>query len=415
MRIVVVGGGIGGLTLGQGLRRRGFDVVVVEKDRDLACTGGYKLHLGTTAVAALRGLLPPTLLELLLSSAVGTPAFRLAVRDHRCRLLLLAADDGGDGTSLDVDRITLRLVLAEGLGDCLLTGRRAVGYQDGADRVIVELDDGNSLEADVVVAADGPGSMFTDKLAGQVTARPTGLVGVAGRTRWADLPVPVRDLLSTDPMLAVGPGGCGLFATAHDPVGSPAIRGFRSLSSTKEPIAIWGLIATDDLLPPQLGEVRSRQLLDRSCELLEQRGWSPTVGALLAASIESSVGGYRLLAADPTRIAPWPAGRVTALGDAVHAMPPTGGQGAATAIRDAALLTERLDAARRGECTVRVAIHDYEEAMRAYARVAVRESLQPVRWIRATATSLGSAVARGALPGIAAGHFAASRLRRLIT
>jgi len=40
MRVVVVGGGIGGLALGAGLRRRGYEVAVFDRDNDVAATGG---------------------------------------------------------------------------------------------------------------------------------------------------------------------------------------------------------------------------------------------------------------------------------------------------------------------------------------------------------------------------------------
>ncbi len=81
-------------------------------------------------------------------------------------------------------------------------------------------------------------------------------------------------------------------------------------------------------------------------------------------------------------LAVWPAGEVTALGDAVHAMPPTGGRGASTAIQDAHVLHRELLAARDGHKTVPMAVHDYQRAMRPYAAAAVAESLQPVGWIR---------------------------------
>lgn len=283
-------GGSPAWPLAQGLLRHGIDVKVVEKDVDLACTGGYKLHLGPPAMTALRELLPPQRLELLLASSVGTQAFELAVRDHRGRLLLRAPGDGA-GMSLDVDRVTLRLVLAEGLGDSLLTGHHATGYRVFGDGVVVEMADGGSLDADVVVAADGASSIFTQLLAGAPTAGPTGLVGVAGRSLWRDLPAPTRELLAAEPMLAIGPGGCGLFATNHDPVGRPAIDGVRNAASTREPIAIWGLIAVDELLPPKLAKVNLRRLVELSLELLERRGWSPAARALIDESIVSSVGG----------------------------------------------------------------------------------------------------------------------------
>lgn len=94
-------------------------------------------------------------------------------------------------------------------------------------------------------------------------------------------------------------------------------------------------------------------------------------------------------------------------------MPPTGGQGAATAIRDAALLAERLDAVTLGQATIRTAVHDYEQHMRRYAQVAVRESLQPVRWIHATATPIGATLTRTVLPSLSAVRAATSRIRPL--
>lgn len=411
MRVVVVGGGIGGLACAQGLRRHGVDVVVVERDRDLAATGGYKLHLGQPALAALRGLLPPDLLEQLYGSAVGTRGFRIALRDHRGRLLLRAGDEG-QGLSLDVDRVTLRLVLADGLGERLLTGRRCTGWSVDDEEVRVTLEDGSVLRGDVLVVADGADSRLVRQLCGGPTSTPTGLVGVAGRSRWEDLSQSSQQLLEGEPMLAIGPGGTGLFATAHDPAGSPAVRTARGAVATTTPMAIWGLIAVEGALPARPHDLGSGSLTAAVVDLLRRYSWTETVVRMVEVAIPSSVAAFRLHGADPDRLAPWPASRATALGDAVHAMPPTGGQGAATAILDAGVLVDRLAAADRGELGVVMAVLDYETTMRAHAALAVRESLQPVGWIRATATPIGSRVTRVVLPAAAAAARVGRGVRR---
>lgn len=85
-------------------------------------------------------------------------------------------------------------------------------------------------------------------------------------------------------------------------------------------------------------------------------------------------------------------------------MPPTGGQAAATAIRDADLLARELDAVVAGRTTVPLAVHAYERAMPAHALPAVRTSLAPLAWQRRLAGPFAQRLARVALPALAAGH-----------
>lgn len=411
MRVIVVGGGIGGLACAQGLLRAGVDVVVVERDTDLASTAGYKLHLAAEVVDALRVLVPAEQVEVLMASAVSTRDFSLAVRDHRGRLLLRAREPEA-GLSLDVDRVTLRTVLARSLGEHLLLGAKCHGWHTEVDGVVAVLSDGRRLSGDLLVVANGAGSALTQTLAGRPTTTPTGFVGVAGRSPWHKLPTPARDLLGAEPMLAVGPGGTGLFATAHDPVGHAAIRSVFAAPATQEPVAIWALIALEEHLPPRLSTLSHEDLVEAAAGLLRRHRWSETLLGLLGGAEPGSVSAFPLYGSDPDDLAPWPSSRVTALGDAVHAMPPTGGQGAGTAIADARALVEEVSAAVRGEVTLPVAINDYEMRMRRHAARAVRESLQPLGWIRAAATPVGASLARGALPVIAAGARAARSLAR---
>ncbi|HEX6345606.1 FAD-dependent oxidoreductase [Umezawaea sp.] len=407
MRVVVVGAGIGGLACAQGLVRGGFDVVVVERDSDLARTAGYKLHLGPPAVAALRALLPADLVEVLHASAVGTRGFSLAVRDHRGRVLVRVVEPSAE-LSLDVDRVTLRAVLAEGLGDRLRLGTTCGGWRREGDTVVAELDDGREEAGDLLVIADGAGSALAERLAGLPTSVPSGLVGVAGRVHWDAVPGAARALLA-EPLLAVGPGGTGLFATAHDPAGGAAVRSERSLTATAGASAIWGLVAVEDALPPRPPPAHE-DLVDLVVGLLGRERWATPLVDLVRADGPRTAAAFRLRASDPDHLAPWPSSRVTALGDAVHAMPPTGGKGAATAILDAEALVDRLRGARRGEVTAVMAVSDYETALRRHAAPAVRESLQPLSWIRATATPQGALLARGVLPVVAAGSAAVRAL-----
>jgi salicylate hydroxylase len=89
---------------------------------------------------------------------------------------------------------------------------------------------------------------------------------------------------------------------------------------------------------------------------------------------------------------------VTALGDAVHAMPPTGGRGAATAIRDADVLAGRLAQVRDGTLALPLALRRFEAEMATYAPAAVAASLVPARWIRALQGPAATIAARAGFP-----------------
>jgi 2-polyprenyl-6-methoxyphenol hydroxylase-like FAD-dependent oxidoreductase len=81
-------------------------------------------------------------------------------------------------------------------------------------------------------------------------------------------------------------------------------------------------------------------------------------------------------------VPPWPTGRATLLGDAIHAMTPAAGLGANTALRDAALLTDQLAAVNRGAAQLRPALAEYEARMREYGFAAVANSLRAMEAIR---------------------------------
>lgn len=398
MRVVVCGGGIGGLALAQGLVRRGLEVVVLERDEDLAQTGGYKLHLAPAPVRALADLLPADQMGELLDRAVRTTGFTLAVRDHRARLLVRAREDE-QGQSVDVDRITLRRALAAGLGDRLRLGQQCARYTESGNGAHVELASGERVVGDVVVIAEGAGSRLARQLAGARTCSSTGLVGVAGRTLVSDLPQRAQQIVREDPLLAFGPGGVGLFASWHAPgAGSGALT---------PPMVIWGMLTVASRPPAGASEDLARA----AAGLLARARWAPGLVDLPRHAAPGTVASFPLLAADPGRIAPWVPRRVTAMGDAAHAMPPTGGQGAATAILDAHQHTTVLAETAEGQRELGPALQAAAHEMRTRSATAVRESLAPVRWIKASAHPAGTAATTLAMPA-AAGIAALARSLR---
>lgn len=411
MRVVVVGGGIGGLALGAGLRRRGFEVAVFDRDTDVAATGGYHITLDERAQSALKDLVEPKIMQRLLASG---SALRLRERDafwDRRGRLLGHGPDLSDSASIDVDRITLRMLLAEAVGDGLHLGCNVsgVGHDDhGAPRVLFT--DGAPVSADLVVGADGTHSVVARHLAGGPTNSPAGLIGFSGRTLRRDLSPGERQRLRPRSGLAIGPRGGALYVGFLDPVGNTALDAPElRMSVTTGPTYIWGAMFPESTSTDSLRHLRGGELQTALLGRFRERGWAEHTLEVIAQADPHSVAGFRFHAASTRAedLAPWAAGRITALGDAVHATPPTAGMGAGAAIRDAASLLTHVSAAADGTATLTDAVDHFEAYMRHRGSEVLTLAMKTVRWILATDTTLGAAATVVSTPILAA----AARLR----
>ncbi|MFI6389937.1 FAD-dependent oxidoreductase [Nonomuraea sp. NPDC050540] len=413
MRIIVIGGGIGGLALAAGLRRHGFDVAVFERDTDVTATGGYHITLDGRAQAALRRLVPPEIIERLLASS---SALRLrdpdAFWDWHGRVLghgpRLA-----DSPSVDIDRITLRTLLADAVGDDLHLGQTVTGVghaDDGTPQVV--LADGTTRQCDLLVGADGAHSLVARHLAGGPTNRPVGIIGFSGRTSAGDLSPPERKRLGPRSGMVIAPRGAALYVGFLDPVGNAVLDAPHLRASvTTGPAYIWGAMFPESAETGSVRGLRGDELRDALLARFRRHGWGEGPLEVIAKADADSIAAFRFNAASTRAqdLAPWPAGCITALGDAVHATPPTAGMGAGAAIRDAADLFTHVCEVSAGTSTLSVAISRFEADMRVRGAEILGLAMRTVRWILATDTPVGAAVTAAATPVLAA----AGRLRRL--
>ncbi|MGW7070020.1 FAD-dependent oxidoreductase [Streptomyces sp. NPDC054855] len=412
MRVVVVGGGIGGLALGAGLRRRGYEVTVFDRDTDVTVTGGYHITLHAQAQAALRKLVAPRTVERLLASA---SALRLRDRDvlwDRHGRMIGRGPDLSDESGVDIDRVTLRTLLAEAVGDDLRLGRKVTGVGRGADGTPeVYFDDTDPVPADLVVGADGAHSLVARYLAGGPTSSRAGIVGFSGRTRREDLSPSEQERLGPRSSLACGPRGAALYVGFLDPVGNAVLDAPELRAAvTSGPTYIWGAMLPESAATDALRELRAEDLQSALLACFRERGWSRRTLDVITAAVPHTVAAYRFHAASTRArdLAPWPAGRITALGDAVHATPPTAGMGAGAAIRDAAALVDQLCDVTDGTTELTVAVSRYEAGMRRRGSEVLTLAMRTVGWIRATDTPLGAAATPVVTRVLAAAH----RLRR---
>lgn len=404
MKIIAIGGGIGGLALAAGLRRQGFEVTVVERDTDLAVTGGYHITLHKPVQDSLAQLLEPKDFEKILASAAdGKKRDPDVFWDWRGRPFwgMKRLEDPG----IDIDRISLRVLLGEAAGDTVLLGRNCGGYEVEGNQVVAKLDDGTKLTGDLLVACDGAQSTVVKQLVGHVTNTPTGIVGVSGRTPASRLSSGLRDKLGTRSSLAMGPHAIALYFGYLDPVGHalldrPDIRA----SITTEPTYIWGAMFPESEETHVLKDKRETALQSGTIDIMKRKGWSSDMLEVIAESDVDDIAIYRFNAAssEPEELAPWVSGRVTALGDAVHATPPTAGMGAGIAIRDADDLVRELVMVRQGKKSLESALQDFEGRMRIRGSEAIAAAMAVIKWIKATDTPVGSVLTKTILPAMAA-------------
>jgi 2-polyprenyl-6-methoxyphenol hydroxylase-like FAD-dependent oxidoreductase len=373
LHVLIAGGGIGGLCLAHGLRKLGIGVSVYERDTSRAeRVDGYRLAINPAGSRSLRACLPEQLWERFVATA-GKRGGGFAFLDSRLRELVVvepeimfAPDPDPAEADYPVDRGTLRGILLDGLDDVVEFGKRLVLYEIGADgRPVAHFADGSSASGDVLVGADGSNSRVRAQLLPQAQQRDLGAVGVGLK-----LPLTAATRGWLPPRLG---SGMNLVLT-----GRPSFL-FTSVFERPEPAGddylLCAFVARRDQLPVNPDRLPPGELQAAVTDLAA--GWHPDLRRVLADCDPGSVAAFGFVAAE--RPAPWEPSTVTLLGDAIHTMPPAGGNGANTALRDARLLALELSAAARGERSVQAAIGRYESELRVYGFEAVDLALQTLR------------------------------------
>jgi 2-polyprenyl-6-methoxyphenol hydroxylase-like FAD-dependent oxidoreductase len=340
-KVVVAGGGIGGLTAAIALRRAGFEVSVFERAAELGEVGAGLL-LASNAQKALKKL---GLAEAV--SSLGTPASAAEIRSWRGKVLATIPAyelEKKIGTpSAAVHRADLHALLAREVGEgTLRLGTEVGAFEQDENGVRVLLADGSRESADILVGADGLRSRVRTRLYGPEKPR------YAGYTAWRAVVEPKEDLL---------PWGSGFeswgrgarFGCAH--IGKGRVYWFATANAPE---------GEKDGPPGSLDGAKAKLLRLFS-------GWHRPVADLVEAAEEGAILRTDIYDRDPLG-GRWGEGRVTLLGDAAHPMTPNLGQGACQAIEDAVVLARCLG--ERGATA---------ESLRSYERLRAERVAMVVR------------------------------------
>ena len=319
-RILIAGGGIGGLTLAALLHRRGRECLVLERTARFAPVGAG-LVLQPNAVKALRigGIEEEVLSH-------GSPMEKMEIRDDHGRVLssVEAADfQRRFGASIfGFHRATLHHALTTIIPEMSIQLGAAVrAFGQTADGVSVDLDSGERIEGAALVGADGLNSAVRRQTLADGEARHSGY------TSW-------RGVM---------------------PRGSLWPKGGMSESWGRG--ARFGLVAIDGerLYWFATANVAAGGRDSGKAELLRRfSGWHAPICEAIEATPDEAILRTDITDRNPVRV--WGEGRVSLLGDAAHPMTPNLGQGGCQAIEDAVV----LDLCLAHHADVATALKDYE-------------------------------------------------------
>jgi len=337
-RVAIVGGGLGGLAAAAFLHRSGVPAVVYEQARQLREVGaGIMVPPNGARMLRRLGVL----------GAFSERAVRLDTgwefRRWQDGTVLSAVDLAANASRLygddmyTVHRADLLDAVKRAVpADAIRLGKRLDRYSTAADGVRLDFTDGEHLEADVLIGADGIHSVIRATLTAPAPPVHSGMCAFR-----ALVPAAAAPDLARRPAQVVwlGPGR----HVVHYPVSAGEMINLVAIAPAGDyATESWTATATVEEF------------------LAEYGGWDDRLLRLINAA--STPGRWALLIRQP--LPQWTWGRVTLLGDAAHPMLPFLGQGAAQAFEDAAVLADCL-AGHQGDPAL--ALRRYESARLARA------------------------------------------------
>jgi salicylate hydroxylase len=314
LKIIIVGGGIGGLAAARALILRGIEVTVYEQAPQLS-EFGAGVVMTPNAMKALRSL---GLEERVLAYAFA-PRAQVARSWRSGRVIDSAPLDTYRehfGASFcTMHRGDLQDVLRQAVGDeHIRLSARCVAVGSDATGARARFEDGHEIEADAVIGADGIHSVVRTALFGAENPRFTGNICWRGLVEAQRLPA---GLVPPEFTLWLGP---------HGHVVHYYVRRGELLN--------WVAITEADAW--------TEESWSREGAMAEVKrtyaGWNQRLLQLFDATERC----YKWALYDREPLAEWGKDRVTLLGDSAHAMLPYLAQGAAQSLEDACVLAAHI-------------------------------------------------------------------------
>lgn len=317
-RIVIAGGGIGGMAAALALLQKGFKVRVFEQAPALTEVGAG-VQISPNGSRALDALGAFERLQAL-SCTPERKEFRLWNSGTAWPMFDLGEQAVGKYgyPYLTVYRPDLLEALTEGVRaldpHSIVLDARVTGVEQGSDAVTLVLEDGRRVEGDILIGADGVRSKVREILWGGAKPKFSGMVAWRGVIPMENLPEHLRRMVGNT---WIGPGG----HVVHYPLRNGKLMNFV------------GTIDREDWQ----AEAWNVQGAAEDCAR-DFAGWHEDVHTMIHAA--PALFTWALMVRDP--MDKWTKGRVSLVGDACHPTLPFLAQGAVMAIEDGVVLARCL-------------------------------------------------------------------------
>ncbi|KIY00445.1 uncharacterized protein Z520_04130 [Fonsecaea multimorphosa CBS 102226] len=356
--VIVVGGGIAGLTTALALRRAGHTVTVVESSSWLREAGAAVVVPPNAARALIR-------FGIDVEKEAKAAPFKNSIDYHFTNTDRPPKfGPGGDGQQVpwarqaqyypglfylahrvDLhDAIKRRCVSPDGPGEPVhvLLSSRVVAWNPAGS---ITLQNGKEMFADLIVAADGIHSVAHEAILGhRVPATPSGLTNMR-------FVLKTETLLSNPDTAQIMEDGDGCFAFYMSADRSTYLLRYPCHNNELQNFGAYGMAEEGDALLALKGEQLSRDAL------LERLSALPPMFRAIGEMVEDTVTDWKLGDRDP--IPTYYRDRLVLVGDAAHPMFPRQGQGAAVSIEDGATLGVLMSGLQsKSDVTKRLMLND---------------------------------------------------------
>ena len=380
--ILIIGAGLGGLALAQGLVRAGFNVLVFERDESPTSRAqGYRISIRPLGMNALAALLTPEKIKQLSRAKVADVGDGFTCANEKMEPLFRIPQ--GQDAVIQFLRSELRSLLQEGIN--IEWNKRLVSFEDKGDRVIAHFEDGSFATGDCLIGCDGGGSAVRELLP-SVYGNDLGSVPKVIDNNRAILGGQIDRTPEWDELLPLNKTGLVRFIGPN----SHSLGVCFSERADRSPTVFWFL--SEEIEDPGASlyqfdqglECRIR-MLDHCKQVINNEPWHEHLKKLVDdTSAEAMMAPWLLRTTrfpDSDQFPMASSGRVTLLGDAAHAMPPDRGLGGNSVLEDARLLSTLLASAQQPIDWPRLTAK-FERQMFAKAKIAVQESEDAAEYFR---------------------------------